>query len=83
MRTTLAIDDRVLAAAKSRAAAEGVTLGQFVEQAVRQSLLPVAEHSAPPAPLPVSSKTGGFVPGIDPMSNRSLYDALDQAGDRR
>lgn len=71
MRTTLAIDERVLAAAKSRAAADGLTLGQFVEQAVRQSLLPVAEHSAPPAPLPVSSKTGGFVPGIDPLDRHA------------
>lgn len=27
--------------------------------------------------LPVSKKTGGLAPGIDPLSNKSLYDAAD------
>jgi hypothetical protein len=27
--------------------------------------------------LPVSNSTGGLMPGIDPSSNRSLYEAMD------
>ena len=27
--------------------------------------------------LPVSKATGGLMPGIDPSSNRSLYEAMD------
>ena len=38
MRTTLAIDDRLLMAAKARAAAAGETLGAYVEEALRLRL---------------------------------------------
>ena len=44
MRTTLAIDDRLLAAAKRRARQHGMTLGQLVEEALQ------AELAASPAP---------------------------------
>lgn len=82
MRTTLAIDDSLLAAAKTRAAAAGQTLGSYVEEALRLRLTAPAP-TARPVSLPVFTRGTGLAPGIDPSSNRSLYDALDDAGDLR
>lgn len=79
MRTTLAIDDKLLKAAKKRAGLRGVTLGTYVEEALRQRL--AAPEDAPPSPpIPVFTRGTGMRPGIDPKSNQSLFDALD-AGD--
>lgn len=80
MRTTLALDDRLLAAAKARASSKGQTLGQFVEDAVRSSLV---EPSAAVTDrvIPVFMGGTGMRSAIDPTSNRSLYDALDASGD--
>ena len=41
---------------------------------VRQDL-PTAPAVIPK--LPVSQSTGGLMPGIDPSSNRSFYEAMD------
>ena len=57
MRTTLAIDDDVLAAAKALARQEHKTIGEVVSELARQSLSrPVAqlEHNGVPL-LPVSN----------------------------
>ncbi len=80
MRTTIALDDRILGAAKKRAAFRKQTLGQYVEDAVRRSLLEPEPDRANPE-LPIFRGGGGVLPGIDLTSNRSLYDALDAAGD--
>jgi len=75
MRTTLALDDRILAEAKARAHEAGVTLGAYVEEALRRDL---ARAHAPRGPvrLTVSSATGGARPGVDLSNNRALYDAM-------
>jgi hypothetical protein len=76
MRTTLAIDDELLAAAKRRARARGVTLGAVVEAALRRDLLTTAD--APDAPaLPVFRGGSGPRAGLDLTSNRALRQALD------
>lgn len=75
MRTTLAIDDHLLDAAKRRAHERGKTLGQIVEDALRVELSRPEEAEGPP--IPVSRRGGGFKPGIDPTSNRSMREALD------
>ena len=80
MRTTIAIDDHILAAAKQRAAARQQTLGEYVEGAVRRSLVELDDRSGNPV-IPVFTRGGGLRPGIDLTSNRSLYDALDASGD--
>ena len=54
MRTTLAIDDDVLAAAKGLAARQKKTLGEVVSELARQSLRPPA----------ASAKSRGGVPLI-------------------
>lgn len=72
----MAIDDRLLELAKERAHERRVTLGQLVELALQKFLMEdlttVERHE-----LPVFSGGGGFLPGIDPRSNRSLYEAMD------
>jgi hypothetical protein len=79
VRTTISIDDTILAAAKDRAAARRQTLGQYIESVVRRSLVE-APGSAGAPEIPVFTRGGGVKPGIDLASNSSLYDALD-AGD--
>ena len=76
MRTTLAIDDRLLAAAKRRARQRGLTLGQFVEEALRAEL--VAAPAATRLAIPVFTGGSGVRPGIDMTSNRALTEALDE-----
>jgi hypothetical protein len=73
MRTTVSIDDSLLERAKRRAAANGVTLGRFVEDALRREL--AAAPSAGAVDLPVHPG-GALRPGIEPSSNRALYEAL-------
>lgn len=80
MRTTVNIDDRLLAVAKRRAAERRLTLGEFVEEAVRRELVREIGQRAPVS-LPVFSRGTGLRPGVD-GSNRGLYDALDASGER-
>ncbi len=80
MRTTVAIDDKLLHAAKLRARQRGLTLGEYVEDSLRRNLV---EREAAPAgpPIPVFTRGTGMRPGIDASSNRALFDALDASGD--
>lgn len=80
MRTTVAIEDRLLQAAKSRAAAAGQTLGAYIEEALRLRLIAPATSGSAVA-LPVFTRGTGPRPGIDLSSNRGLFDALDDADD--
>ena len=59
MRTTLSIDDDVLAAAKGLAIQQKKTLGEVVSELARQSL----------RPLPTSAKSRGGVPLIPVTAN--------------
>ncbi len=75
MRTTVAIDDNVLAAARSAARRRGLTLGELVSEALRRELnQPVA---MPAPPIPVFRGGGGPQPGVDLNSNRALAEFLD------
>lgn len=76
MRTTVSIGDELLAQAKRRAANRQLTLGQYVEQALRRDLL-ADEPPRQVVELPVFAG-GRPRPGIDVTSNRDLYDALDE-----
>ncbi|MBK1712252.1 ribbon-helix-helix domain-containing protein [Rubrivivax gelatinosus] len=58
MRTTLDIDDDLLAAAKELARREGVSAGQVVSRLMRQSLSGVAEVAVPAA----ARRVAGFRP---------------------
>jgi hypothetical protein len=76
MRTTLSIDDRLLALAKARAHEQHQTLGQLVEDALQRYLSATRQPTTAPA-LPVFDRGSGFVDGVDGSSNRGLFDALD------
>jgi len=76
MRTTVAIDDELLAAAKRRAHQRNETLGQVVEAALRRELARDDAGEAPP--VPVFRGGGGVRPGVDLTSNRALHELLDE-----
>lgn len=75
MRTTVTIDDNLLALAKERAREEDKTLGDLVESSLHYYLS--RPRSAGGPPIPVFTGGGGFMPGIDPCSNASLFAAAD------
>lgn len=76
MRTTIAIADELLAAAKRRAQQRGQTLGSLVEDALRRELA-ADSHTAPRPAIPVFTGGSGPRPGVDLRSNRALHEALD------
>ena len=77
MRTTISIDDELLATARERARAQGQTLGQFVESSLRRQLA-VGECGGPRPAVPVYRSGTGPRPGLDLTSNRALIEALDE-----
>lgn len=76
MRTTVAIDDEILDAARRRARSRGMTLGQVVEAALRRELAAGRDKGDAP-PVPVFTGGTGARPGVDLASNRALQEALD------
>jgi hypothetical protein len=76
MRTTVAVDDHLLIAAKQRARARGQTLGQVVEDALRREL--AEPRTAEPIEIPVFRGGDGPLPGIELRSNRAVREALDR-----
>ena len=66
MRTTLTIDDRVLAAARSRARRRGISVGEALSQ------LAMIGHEAESAHLEVSA---GF-PVLPAVENHSITDEM-------
>ncbi len=79
MRTTITIDDELLAEAKARAARTGRTLTAVVEDALRaafaRNVRPAAE---PPPEVPVSSG-GRLLPAVDLDDSAGLVDLLEGA----
>ncbi len=75
MRTTISVDDHLLASAKRRARQRGQSLGEVVEDALRRELAEPTQVE-PPA-VPVFRGGGGPLPGVDLTSNRALRETLD------
>ncbi|MDX8153818.1 ribbon-helix-helix protein, CopG family [Patulibacter brassicae] len=85
MRTTISVDDELLAAAKRRARQQGRPIGRVIEDALRRELA-VADGDDARVPVPVFRGGGGPQVGVDVTSNRSLREALDadrELGDLR
>jgi len=76
MRTTVSIDDHLLAEARDAARQYGTSLGQFVERALRRELTMPVQQSGPE--VPTFSSGSGPRPGIDLRSNRALAEYLDE-----
>jgi len=80
MRTTIKIDDRLLAEAKSRAGESGRTLDAVVEDALREAIARRAgADRAPRAKLPVFRR-GRPVPGVDLDDSAALLALMLLAG---
>jgi hypothetical protein len=82
MQTTLRLDDYLYRQAKVQAATLGISLTQFLEDAIREHL----ETSAPPPRdgqlrLPVSTAAGGLAPGFSTLDEAVA--AADLARNRR
>jgi len=79
VRTTLDINDSLLAAAKAQAAREHVPLTRLIEEGLALRLRPRSERSnSKGVAVPVHAGVGGLNPAIgDPSSNRALRDAAD------
>jgi hypothetical protein len=80
MRTTVAIDDELLGAAKRRGRRRGETLGQVIEAALRRELAESPDQGVPVA-VPVFTRGSGPRPGVDLTSNRALHETLDEGLD--
>ena len=65
MRTTIRINDDLLKQAKRRAAEEGRTLTSLVEDGLVLVLSKAKASRGERIKLPVSSATGGVLPGVD------------------
>jgi hypothetical protein len=79
VRTTIKIDDALLAEPKLRGADSGRTLDGVVEDALRESFAPraVADHAARPQ-LPVF-RGGRLVPGVDLDDSVALLEQMERA----
>lgn len=78
MRTTVRLDEQLLARAKAHAAREHRTLTALIEE----GLTLVLERPRPKVKrrvvLPVSEAGGGVRPGVDLNCNAALLDLLDE-----
>ena len=78
VKTTLDIDDELLVRAKAASARERKSLTALIEEGLRLRLRrPRRGSRKTPPRIPIFAGKGGLVPGVDPLSNRSLLDAAD------
>jgi hypothetical protein len=76
MRTTLDLDDRLLLAAKRRAAQRGTTLTAFVEDALAAALVR-PQARAGTYRLEWKTHRGRSLPGVDVADRDRLFDVMD------
>jgi hypothetical protein len=77
VKTTLDINDQLLANAKALAAQQRTSLTRLIEEGLQLRLR--AQTALPPRRklrLPVHKGRGGLVAGVDPLSNKALLEAL-------
>lgn len=79
MRTTIRLDDALLAAAKQEAARSGRTLTAVIEDALRQALAQRDGGHGEPVEL-ITCGGRGLQPGVDLDDSAALLDLMD-AGD--
>ena len=76
MKTTLDINDQLLANAKALAAQQRTSLTRLIEEGLQ---LRLRAQAAPPRGkqrLPVIKGRGGLLAGVDPLSNKAMLEAL-------
>jgi hypothetical protein len=80
VKTTLNLNDDLVAQAKALATKERITLTRMIEEGLTLRLRrqKKSKQAGKLADLPISPQRGGLRPGIDGTSNRSLFDAADE-----
>jgi antitoxin component of RelBE/YafQ-DinJ toxin-antitoxin module len=77
MRTTVRLDDNLLQEAKIRAAEQGITLTQLIDESLRERLSARPRHQkAQPFQLRSYGK-GGTRPAVNLDDNRAIRDLMD------
>ena len=79
MRTTIRIDDRLLAEAKAQAARSGRTLAAVVEDALRAELARRQRRGLDRPPKLPTSRGGRLQPGVDLDDSAALLDLMEGA----
>jgi len=78
MRTTVRLDDSLLDKARREAARRGITLTALIEQGLRLLLTPPGKApQRQEARLPVCSRGGGTLPGVDLDRTADLIDRME------
>ncbi len=77
MKTTLNLNDQLLADAKALAARQRTSLTRLIEEGLQLRLRGKTVDPARRRPrLPVFKGRGGLVAGVEPRSNKALLEAL-------
>lgn len=77
MKTTLNLNDQLLADAKALAAQQRTSLTRLIEEGLQLRLRAKANSGKRTRiRLPVFKGRGGLVKGVNPLSNKALLDAL-------
>lgn len=81
MRTTVRLDEALMKKARSEAARRGETLTSLIEKGLRLVLAePVKATERHHVDLPVCSREGGTIPGIDLGNAADLLDRMEGIG---
>jgi len=83
MRTTIRLEDSLLAEAKRIAAEKGSTLSSVIENALRQSFAHRGRASKRGKVCFTTSGKGGLRPGVDLDNSADLLDRREQPHDPR
>lgn len=82
MRTTLTIDDELLAAYKKVAARTHKTLSHVIQDALREALALHEQRAArTPVQLTALPQGGGLLPGVELSSHAALTEVLEKPAD--
>jgi hypothetical protein len=77
MRTTIRLDDQLLAEAKQLAARTGRTLTAVIEDALRLSLRQTSSRRRRRVELPTFKGGNGLQPGVDLDDSAALLDLME------
>ena len=78
MRTTIRLDDALLARAKREAARRGETFTALVEKGLHLVLAqPARRNFRSAVELPVCRESGGTLPGVDIANSADLLDHME------
>lgn len=83
MRTTIRLDDQLLADAKQLAARTGRTLTAVIEDALREALARSAQPTPPRRFKMPTFRGDGLQPGVDLDDSAALLDMMERDPDPR